>query len=121
MQQVIDFDNPLPRNKRIPGLDAVPTCEMHAQFLEFHRQNQDVYIELRRLALQMRDTGRARYSIKGLFEVLRWSRDLVTPGESFKLTNNYPAYYARLLMDNEPRLIGMFELRERGGRVPLEN
>jgi hypothetical protein len=122
MQMAIDFDNPLPnKGPRIPGLDTVPVGDMHARFLAFHRENQDVYIELRRLALQMRDTGRTSYSIKGLFEVLRWSRDLATRGDSFKLNNNYTAYYARLLMEHEPRLAGMFELRERGGQVPCDN
>jgi hypothetical protein len=83
------------------------------QFLDFHVQNPEVYVELRTLALQMRRRGVEQYGIGGLFEVLRWHRRMQTVDQAseFKLNNNYRSFYARLLMDNEPELDGFFELR----------
>ena len=78
----------------------------------FHAENPDVYRELRRLALDLYGMGRIRYGMKGLFEVVRWHRAMATTDEDFKLNNNYTAFYARLLMADEPRLGKFFELRE---------
>ena len=79
----------------------------------FHANNPHVLLELRRLALQLVDAGHRHYSIKGLFEVLRWKTALKTNGKPYKLNNNLTAFYARLLMETEPRLDGFFHLRTR--------
>jgi hypothetical protein len=47
-----------------------------------------------------------------LFEVLRWRSGMRTGGDDFRLNNNYHALFARLIMQNEPDLAGLFELRE---------
>ena len=107
-QQALDFTA---RPPPVPAMQDAASA-IHQQFLEFHRQNPEVYDELRRLALQLRQAGRKRYGLKGLFEVLRWQRALSTSGDAFKLNNNYTAYYARLLMAHEPALVGFFETRE---------
>ena len=52
--------------------------------------------------------------MKMLFEVVRWNRLLRTGDRGFKLNNNFTAYYARLLMEREPELRGMFETRKLG-------
>ena len=49
-----------------------------------------------------------------LFEVLRWEwiiRGLPDTAEEFKLNNNYTSRYARLIMESEPGLEGVFETR----------
>lgn len=81
------------------------------QFAAFHRENPDVYNRLRELAIDLRSRGHAKGSIAMLFEVLRWEHALATTDPDFKLNNNYRAFYARLLMDHEPRLRGFFETR----------
>jgi hypothetical protein len=78
----------------------------------FHRNNPNVLLELRRLALELLDAGHRHHSIKGLFEVLRYNRKVKTTGKPYKLNNNHTAFYARLLMENEPRLVGFFHTRE---------
>lgn len=83
---------------------------MTREFEDFHRDNPHVYAELRRLALELVDAGATRVGMKMLFEVLRWSQ-MRTTGEDFKLNNDLTAPYARLLMDREPRLAGVFETR----------
>lgn len=80
-------------------------------FEKFHADNPHVYERLRSLALELVEKGHDHYSIKGLFEVLRWEYALTTRGSNFKLNNNYTALYARMLMDNEPILASFFRVR----------
>jgi len=82
------------------------------KFKEFHRENPHVYELLRELALDLRDRGHKHYGINSLTEVVRWHHALETTDDDFKLNNNYRPFYARILMDNEPRLAGFFRLRE---------
>jgi len=81
-------------------------------FKKFHRENPHVYSELKKLALQLKEKGHKKYGMKGLFEVLRWHRALETTDQNYKLCNNYTAFYARIIMKNEPELKGFFRLRE---------
>lgn len=91
-------------------------------FRAFHRDNPHVYDELRRLALELVDRGHDRIGIGMLFEVLRWQEAMRTTGDcGFRLNNSHRALYARLLMDREPRLRGVFETRSLShpGRLPI--
>ena len=81
-------------------------------FLDFHRSNPRVYATLVAHARKVRDRGFSYYSIKTLFEVLRWHSDIAKDGEEqYKLNNNYPSRYARLIMKQEPDLKDFFNLR----------
>jgi len=91
------------------------TSEEH--FAQFHEANLHVYDELARLSFRMLHSGRKRYSIRGLFEVLRWNRSLATQTGDWKLNNSLSAHYARKLMRDYPELDGFFELRERAVAV----
>ena len=113
MHQQTLFDEPIqpttqPR-RAMPGMSLVD------QFRAFHAANPHVYDALRNLALRLRNNGHRRIGMKMLFETLRYQYMINTsdPNSDFKLNNNYTAYYARLLMDNEPVLAGAFETRER--------
>lgn len=81
-------------------------------FWKFHGENPDVYEALKELAFDAHEAGRTRIGIGMLFEVLRWNRMIQRRQESFKLNNNFRAYYARLLMKQNPELDGLFETRE---------
>jgi len=91
---------------------GLPEDPLVRKFKAFHEANPHIYQELRRLALKMRGTGRKRYGIKSLFEVLRWHRALASTDDDFKLNNNYTSFYARVLMEQEPELAGFFNLRK---------
>lgn len=54
---------------------------------------------------------RRRLSINLLFERLRWYTEIETQGDPFKVNNTFRAWYARLLMRQEPALAGVFETR----------
>lgn len=86
---------------------------LRRRFERFHRDHPEVYDELVRLARQVKARGVERWSIKGLFEVVRYNDRLRRgEGESYKLNNNYSAFYARLIASREPGLEGFFRTRE---------
>jgi hypothetical protein len=99
-------------SRRTPEVPPPPS-PLEEKFRAFHADNPHVYTQLKDLALKMRRTGRERYGIKSLFEVMRWHRALRTTEDDFKLNNNYTSFYARLLMEREPELGGFFNTRKR--------
>jgi hypothetical protein len=91
----------------------LPISKLERAFWVFHEENPRVYRLFVRLARQWRDVhGDGHLGIKMLFERARWeylmeTHDLL----GFKLNNNYTAFYARIIMENEPDLAGVFHLR----------
>lgn len=86
---------------------------IEADFRRFHEANPQVFREIVRLCRQAKGRGFDRWSINGVFEVLRWNQAIVTDEGKPKLNNNYRAFYARLVMELCPDLEGFFETRER--------
>ena len=80
------------------------------RFLAFHEENPHVYAELVRMAREALPKAGGKLGIRMLWERLRWSM-LQTHGDDFKLNDNFPSRYARMMMDQEPDLAGVFELR----------
>lgn len=92
-------------------------------FYEFHRNNPDVYASLVRLARYAKERGKTKLGFRMLWEVLRWemfTSTIQNDGDQYKLNNNYHYFYARLMMEQEPDLNGIFEIREvnRGENAP---
>ncbi|SFU70456.1 hypothetical protein [Alicyclobacillus macrosporangiidus] len=88
-----------------------PTLDQ--KFQQYHQDNPHVYETLVRLARQMKARGHRRIGIKMLWETMRYQLMLDTlDPEGWKLNNNYPSRYARLIMSQEPDLAGIFETRE---------
>lgn len=82
------------------------------RFADFHAKSPQVYSTLVALARQwVRATGRRRVGVKALFERARWELALNTSDPDFKLNNSYAPFYARLIMAQEPDLLGLFETR----------
>lgn len=88
------------------------TDNIELSFQAFHNANPVVYIRLRDLARAWKRHIGDRVGIATIYEQLRWQLAMEKT-EDYKLNNNYRALYARLLMDNEPDLAGLFNLRER--------
>lgn len=86
--------------------------KIYDAFLKFHQANPHVYDKLLELSMLLKNHGRNKYSINGLFEVLRWQQALATKGDAFKLNNNYRALYARMLMQNHQALADFFDVRD---------
>lgn len=81
-------------------------------FEQFHRDNPQVYAILVRLAREwVRATGRDKLGIKALYERARWEIAIQTQDADYKLNNNFTAFYARLIMAQEPDLSELFHMR----------
>jgi hypothetical protein len=85
-----------------------------ARFRVFHEANPQVYALLVKLAREAREKGHNRISIGMLWEVVRWNRfvSVVDTSSRYELNDNYRSRYARLIMEQEPELDGVFEVRE---------
>ena len=102
-QLEIDFDLPEVEDKSIT-----------ARFKKFHAANPNVYDSLVTLARQFRSRRPdAKLGIAMLYEVLRWNFYISTDSdEPYKLTNDFKAFYARMIMDQEEDLAGVFQIKK---------
>ena len=77
----------------------------------FHQRNPAVYRFAVDICRYMRRRRIEHYGIKAVWEVMRF-KYLETHGDIYKLNNNYTAWYARLIMTQEPDLVGFFQTRD---------
>jgi len=87
---------------------------LERQFLKFHQENPEVYDLIVKFTREwLRQTGKHKLGIARVYERIRWEVDLVTfRGKStFKLPNNHRAFYARLIMHQEPDLANVFTVK----------
>ena len=96
--------------------------QLEEKFLEFHRRHPEVYAALSRFSHQWRDRKgpAAKLGIRVVIERVRWELGLGAEDETPRLNNNHAAFYARLLMTQEPRLEGMFMLKKQRYESTIE-
>lgn len=89
--------------------DSIPE-----RFKRFHAANRHVYDALVNLARQFRQRrADSKIGIGMLYEVLRWNYYMTTESEDdYKLSNDFRACYARLIMSQEPDLKGIFQTKQ---------
>ena len=97
------------RGWMLPGFDDTISDRQQA-FEWFHQQHPEVYTELLRRAHLMRSRG-LRFGLRTLYEAMRWDFAMADPPKPYKLNNNHAPFYSRLLMEREPMLDGIFEIR----------
>lgn len=84
---------------------------LDVRFAEYHQQHPEVYDAIVQLCRDWKAAGHQRIGIGMVVEVLRWQHGLRVAGEQFGIDNSMRSRYARLVMANEPDLIGFFETR----------
>jgi hypothetical protein len=106
METTAESDEVHPANRRAKTIDA--------RFREFHETNPLVYSNLVALAREAKAKGHNRISIGMLWEVLRWTKlvAVIDASSRYELNDNYRSRFARLIMEQEPELDGIFEVRE---------
>jgi hypothetical protein len=86
------------------------------KFAAFHKAHPEVYKKLVGLAREVRGAGHEHCSIDFLMHRLRWYYHIeLKTKEAFKVNNSYSSRYARYIMQFEPDLVGMFEVRKLRG------
>jgi hypothetical protein len=97
--------------QRLPDPRLSPKPTLPEKFEAFHRSNPQVFQVLQRLAKQVKASGAQRCSIKLIYEMARMDSALMTDGKPYKLSNSYTAFYARLLIEQDPELARIFQVR----------
>jgi len=87
---------------------------LETAFWRFHNTNPRVYALLVKLAREwVKAKGKNKLGMVMLFHRARWDIEMSTNDEfGFKLNNNHVPFYARLIMEQEPDLSGVFNLRQ---------
>lgn len=93
------------------SLDQTMSHTLDDRFQQFHKDNPHVYDKLVSMTRQLKEKGHKKVGMQMLFEVLRWNSMMRTVSHDYKLNNDYCSRYARLIMDQEQDLEGIFELR----------
>lgn len=84
-------------------------------YVVHRRKNPEVYALLVRLSREYLVAGgqrSRRLSIRMLVERARWEAAVSDPPRKLAVNNNYVPFYAREIMEREPDLAGVFELRQ---------
>lgn len=76
------------------------------QFAQFHGDNPHVADALEQLAASWFAAGNPRIGTKALWERLRWEAGIQTNTADYRLNNNWPAFYSRILLERRPEWSG---------------
>ncbi len=85
-----------------------------ADFKKYHLENPQIYNGFKKLAFEMRKSGRKTYSAKLIINVLRWQSDLKDNGYEFKISDQYQSLFPRLMSYQFPDFESFFEFRSVG-------
>ncbi len=87
--------------------------EMRQEVISFNKKHPDVWRLFCKFTFDLTHRGYKNYSVNAIFERIRWEKDAGGDGvTSFKLNNNYRAFYARAFMRKYPEHDGFFRTRE---------
>lgn len=82
------------------------------KFEKFHAENPAVYQLFKRFAIEAKGSGRNKFSHWMIMNRIRWYSAVETNGEKYKLSNDFIALYARLLVYNDDSFSRFFTLKE---------
>lgn len=92
--------------------DLQPKSRLERAFEEFHRANPAVYELFKSFTFKVIHRGFKHFSADMVLHRIRWYRAIETTGDTFKLNNNFLAYYARKFMEEHPEHVGFFRTRK---------
>lgn len=82
-----------------------------AAFKKFHAENPHIYQEFCRLAFDLKSKGVSRCSHWLILNQIRWNKMVATKTDSFKISNNHFAFYARMFLHNYPEYDSFFKIK----------
>jgi hypothetical protein len=88
----------------------------------YHAENPHVAVELAAVCRNIKAMGERKFSMTGAFNLVRYLRFIETRDANsiYKISASYSAYYARLLMRDNPDLDGFFYTRECPAEYQME-
>ena len=91
--------------------------KIETEFWRFHNRNPHVYGLFNRFAMDLVKRGYGLFSSNRIMERIRWETMIDTTDPRFKINNNHPPYYARMLMPKNPNSGLRFTTRQVTGDV----
>lgn len=87
--------------------------QMRVECQAFHNEHPEVWRLFVTFTFEKINLGFKHYSSTGVFERIRWETDVpdVDGKSTFKINNNYSAFYARRFMRVHSKYEGFFRLR----------
>ena len=86
---------------------------MREQVIAFHKDHPDVWEFFVQFTMEKIEQGYNNYSVNAIFERIRWEKDAGGDGvTTFKLNNNYRAFYSRRFMRMYTDHSGFFRTRQ---------
>ena len=102
--------------KNNPKMFSGLIAERRREFTEWLRENTHVVGQFLSYAQMLnRHGGRSYYSAYCIRERIRWDTLVTENGTDFKLSNNMTPFIARLVMEIDPNLKGMFRVKKGAG------
>jgi hypothetical protein len=108
-QLTLSFDE---RGELYARLFSDVSKELLAAFKEFHAANPHIYELFKKYATEAKASGRSRFSHWMIINRIRWYTNVETAGDDFKISNDFIAIYARLLVWQMPEFEGFFLLKQ---------
>tara|TARA_R110000751_G_scaffold47468_1_gene106278 strand:- start:82 stop:456 length:375 start_codon:yes stop_codon:yes gene_type:complete len=94
--------------------------EKKKKWWKWHKKNPQVWVLFQRFTFEAIKSGHKNYSHWAIIQRIRWETDIVTKGDSFKISNDWIAYYARYFIHTYPDYKGFFRTKplkhERGNQ-----
>ena len=81
-------------------------------FEKYNDENPHVLVVLERFTRQAFEAGHAHIGIDFVHARARWYTSIETKGDDFKLSNRWRPFFARLIMQRNPDMRGVFRLRK---------
>jgi hypothetical protein len=96
------------KNTLFSGCDEL----LLARFKKFHLENPVVYDLFVKFATEAKNSNRVRFSHWMIINRIRWYSAIETTGEKYKISNDFIALYARLLVYHDESFFKFFSLKE---------
>lgn len=80
-------------------------------FRKYHQENKELYGLFLKYAREAKASGRERFSVWMIANRARWYSQVETSGKDYKVSNDYLALYARLIMYQYPEYEGFFLIK----------
>ena len=81
-------------------------------FEKYNDENPHVLVVLERFTREAFEKGHAHIGIDFVHARARWYTSIETKGDDFKLSNRWRPFFARLIMQRNPDMRGVFRLRK---------
>jgi hypothetical protein len=89
-----------------------------SRFWKFHMNNTHVFEFLEKSAIEQKLLGWRKSSVWLILNMKRWGPGSTIDTESqYKISNDYFAYYARLLLSKHPQFVNWIELKPLKGQT----